>query len=190
MSVFRVKLNSTDQGRLDVHPTSGAQMSPSLQRTMHTAGPNRIYRKLFDGQTFTDCNYWKRYAFPQVPLEQAFIEVVTDDGSVFSDVASENTFPRVYDLAPAAGSVFTDNVINVIGDNGGPALFTQIVNQAAVALKFRLNGLATAVVDLPASATQIFDEGDLAITKIEFSNATGSPGDVQVTVSVKSVCNS
>ncbi|NIQ15933.1 MAG: hypothetical protein GTO02_16525, partial [Candidatus Dadabacteria bacterium] len=87
MSVFKVKLNYPgEQGYLDFNPATaspgflGDQMQPSIQRTMWCTGPNLVYRKLFDGEVFTDCNYWKRFAFPQVPMETAFIEVISDDG--------------------------------------------------------------------------------------------------------------
>ena len=70
-------------------------MQPSIQRTMFVAGPNRIYRELFDGQVFTDCNYWKAFDIAVHP-DTGFIEVLFDDGSVFSDIPSENTFPKVF----------------------------------------------------------------------------------------------
>jgi hypothetical protein len=85
MSVFKVKLTQgigrTAQGYLDPAVVNGA----SIQRTIYAPGPNKINRKLFDGQTFTDVNYWKRFAYPNLAHENAFIEVVTDDGSVWSD---------------------------------------------------------------------------------------------------------
>lgn len=193
MSVFRVKLQHTDnQGQLDLHPTSNEPFTSSYQRTIYVAGPNRTYRKLADGQTFTDCNYWKRFAYPQTTRDQAFIEVVTDDGSVWSDVSSENTYPKVYDLLIDAGTNFTDNVVDIIGDTGGHAVFAQIANQSATAVRVRVNGATDAVFDLGGSETQVFNSGDLSITKLEFLNAVsgGSDADVQVLLSIKSVCNS
>ena len=52
MSVFRVRLTNSRQGRLDVYDN---------QRSAYITGPNRINRKLKDGEIFTDCNYWKRF---------------------------------------------------------------------------------------------------------------------------------
>ncbi|MBM3206896.1 MAG: hypothetical protein FJZ43_04730, partial [Candidatus Staskawiczbacteria bacterium] len=75
MSEFKVKLNNTNQGLMDLK-ADGSQFAESIQRTIYVAGPSKKYRKLFDGDTFTDCNYWKRFAYPQVPLSEAFIEVV------------------------------------------------------------------------------------------------------------------
>lgn len=204
MSVFQVTLNNIDQGTLDLNPSTasrvsggdlsrlGSQMSPSIQRTIYVAGPNHTYRKLNDGDTFTDCNYWKRFAYPQVPLDQAFITVTTDDGSVWSDVADENTFPVVYDFTLVNGDVYADHEADILGDNGGPAVFVQIANNGSTACKVRINGVATAIFDLAGGETQVFNNGDLSITKLEFANTTSGGGTttVQVLASVKSVCNS
>jgi hypothetical protein len=198
MSVFQVTLNNTQQGQMDLNPSTsipmtadlysnlGSQMNPSIQRTIYVAGPNRTYRKLHDGDTFTDCNYWKRFAYPQVPLDQAFITVVTDDGSIYSDIADENTFPVVYTLTVNNGTTYTANVANILADNGGAALFVQIANQGSTAVKVRLNGNANAIFDLAGSETQVFNHGDLSITKLEFANTVsgGSATTIQVLASV------
>src|SRR3954469_4535762 len=96
MSVFSVKLTQgvgrTAQGFLDPSVVSGA----SIQRTIYAPGPNKINRVLFDGQTFTDVNYWKRFAYPNLPHDQAFINVVTDDGSVWNDFSQDNSYPVSY----------------------------------------------------------------------------------------------
>ena len=204
MSVFRVKLQNIAQGYMDLNPSTasaitannhsllGSAFTTSKQRTIYVAGPGRTYRKLFDGDQFTDCNYWKRFAYPQVPLTEAFIEVVTDDGSVWSDVSSENTYPKVYNMLVTQGSDFADNEIDILSDTGGHAVFVQIANQGATAVRVRINGVADAVFDLAASETQVFNSGDLSVTKLEFVNnvSGGSTADVQVLLSVKSVCNS
>lgn len=192
MSVFRVKLNNNIQGNLDIDPTTSAMASTSIQRTIYVAGPNKIYRKLNDGDEFTDCNYWKRFAYPQAAMDQAFIEVVTDDGSIYSTNDSENNYPKVYDLTVVNESTYTENVVDINGDTGGYAVFVQIANQGSTAVKVRLNGVADAIFDLNGSETQVFNNGDLSITKLEFANTVsgGSDTDVQVLVSVKSVCNS
>jgi hypothetical protein len=52
MSVFKVKLNNSRQGLLDVYEN---------QRSAYIMGPNRVNRKLKDGEVFTDCNCpWRR----------------------------------------------------------------------------------------------------------------------------------
>lgn len=204
MSVFRVKLQNIQQGYMDLNPSTassisaldhsqlGSQMNPSLQRTIYVTGPRLSYRKLNDGDTFTDCNYWKRFAYPQVSLQDAFIEVVTDDGSVYSDVAEENTYPKVYNVSVDAGTDFEDNVVDILGDTGGHAIFVQIANQGSTGVRVRLNGVADAVFDLGASETQVFNSGDISVTKLEFLNTVsgGADSDIQVLLSVRSVCNS
>jgi hypothetical protein len=209
MSVFRVKLNNVNQGLLDKNPSTaspgsvtgqglGSQMNPSVQRGVYVMGPNLINRLLIDGSTFTDCNYWKQFAFPAVPYNESFIEVVTDDGGVYSSNDSENVFPKVYNLSIEAGSTYTDedNIADVLADTGGFAIFAQITNKEASMgqdIKMRLNGITDAIMDLPANSTQVFNAGDLSITKFEFDNsesgATG-PVEVQIVLSVRSVCNS
>jgi hypothetical protein len=207
MSVFRVKLNNVNQGQLDLNPSSatagavtgqglGDQMSTSRQRGAYVMGPNRINRLLIDGETFTDCNYWKRFAYPQVPYGEAIVEVVTDDGSVYSDIAAENVYPKVYNVEVVVGTTYTDtaNIVDVAGDTGGYAVFAQITNQEAAGdIRMRINGVSDAVMDLPADSTQVFNAGDLSISKIEFDNsASGAATDVtvQVVLSVRSSCNS
>lgn len=192
MSVFKVKLNNEVQGNLDLNPSTTAEFVTSIQRTIYVTGPNRIYRKLTDGEQFTDCNYWKRFAYPQMPKEQAFIEVVTDDGSIYSDVPEENNFPTVYSFTVSDGSAFGDNVADIVGDYGYPANFVQInsVNPSGGDVRVKLNGLAGAIFDLKAGDTQVFNYGDLAVTKLNFDNSSGSDQDIQIIVSVKSVCNS
>ena len=194
MSVFKVALNNTKQGTLDVTP-GGVQNDPSIQRTVYVMGPNKINRLLTDGEQFTDCNYWKRFAYPQVPLNEAIMEVVSDDGSVYSDVEGENTYPKVYDVTAVGGTTYTDaaNIVDIAGDTGGYAVFTQITNEdSSQDVKMRINGVADAVMDLPANSTQVFNSGDLAITLIEFDDSTSGATDVeiQVVTSIKSVCNS
>ena len=211
MSTFTVTLNNIGQGLLDLDPSTatagattgqglGDQTSPSIQRGVYVMGPNRINRLLIDGDTFTDCNYWKRFAFPQVPLNEAIVVVTTDDGSTYSDVASENTFPVVYDRSIEAADTYGDNEIDVVTDHGGPAVFTQITNQETAGggldIKIGLGGSIgspSAIFDLVAGDTQIFNAGDLSVGLIQFDNSAsgaGGPVAVQVLLSVRSVCSS
>lgn len=189
MSVFQVQLNNIHQGIMDLNPATGGQMSPSLQRTMWVTGPNRSYRELFDGATFTDCNYWKKFCYPQVPLDQAILTCVTDDGSVYSDDPAENTFPRVYTVTVAGGSAYAANVIDVIGNNGNAAVSASIENQSAQAVKVKMNGLATAIFDLAANETKSFNLGDAVISRLEFNNTTSgaTTAIVQVILTIRSV---
>ncbi len=207
MSVFRVKLNNFGQGQLDLDPgtatanvptgqglgvqmgASGSSETSSLQRSVYVTGPKHINRLLKDGDTFTDCNYWKRYAYPVVPYSEAIVEVVTDDGSIYSDIPSENVTAVTYNRTISVGDTYGDNEI----DFGGAATFVQIENQSSEAIKVRLNSATTAIFDLAGDTTQIFNSGDMTITKLEFDHtASGAASDVlvQVIASVRSVCNS
>lgn len=206
MSVFRVNLQTTTQGTLDKDPSTasagavtgmglGTPFTVSKQRQVYVMGPNKTNRLLIDGETFTDCNYWKRFTYPTLPLDQAFIEVVTDDGSYYSDVAGENTVPVVLSKTITAGTTYTDtgNTVDIVTTYGGPALFCQMENlDASDDITVKLNGSATAVMTLAHGDTQIFNSGDLAITSLAFANATSGNGDVavQIILSVRSVCNS
>ena len=192
MSVFQVSLNNINQGQLDLNPSvlviPNTEMSPSIQRTIYVQGPRRIYRKLKDGDTFTDCNYWKRFAFPQISQDQAFITVVSDDGSVYSDIPEENNFPRVYTLNVDDGTTYEDNIVDILLDNGGPAQFVQIQNMAAGgSVKVRINGTANAVFDLDTNNIQQFNYGDISISKLEFHNESGENSIIQTIISVRSV---
>lgn len=180
MSTFRVKLQNVKQGLLDLDPSTyvagasygqlGSAFTTSLQRQIFVAGPGKKYRLLSDGETFSDCNYWKRFAYPQVAYEFAFIEVVTDDGSVYSDIPEENTF--------AAGN--TETLTTTIGDTeidfvttyGGPAMMLIVQNlDGAKTVTGELNSDTDVTFTLTAGQTQIFNYGDLAITKLRLKTS-------------------
>ena len=190
MSEFKVKLNNSKQGLLDVNPSTQSQFSTSIQRTIFVQGPNKQYRKLFDGETFSDCNYWKKFAYPQLPYDEAFIEVLTDDGSVYSEVSSENNYPKVYNLTVEQGTDYSDNVVDIAGDTDSYANFVQITNQGSSSVRVRINGLSGATFELGGSETQVFNAGDLLVTKLNFINnvSGGTAADVQVLCSIKSNC--
>lgn len=190
MSEFRVQLNNSKQGLLDVNPSTQSQFSTSIQRTIFVQGPNKQYRKLFDGETFSDCNYWKKFAYPQLPYDEAFIEVVSDDGSVYSDIPSENNYPKVYNLIVEQGTDYSDNVVDIAGDTGSYANFVQITNQGSSSVRVRLNGLTGATFELGGSETQVFNAGDLLVTKLAFINnvSGGTAAELQVLCSIKSNC--
>ena len=213
MSVFKVQLQNINQGTLDLDPSthplamgSGNQPatygqhgetfgvhnpnsgSASVQRTIFVAGPHGTYRLLKDGEQFSDCNYWKRFAFPQTNRENAFIEVVSDDGSIYSDIPSENVFS-----AGATETItddFADTVIDFVNNHGGPAKFLQVQNlDGAIAIDGELNGDVNVTFRLNAGETQIFNQGDLVITMIRLKADSGTP-NVSWIAGVKSVCNS
>lgn len=178
MSKFRVKLTNGKQGLLDIYDN---------QRSAYIMGPNKVNRKLKDGEVFVDSNYWKRFAYPQVSLEEAFIEVLEDDGTIYSDDVSDNTYPRVYNITAAPGSSFSQNKAEIAKDSGSFALFAQISNKSSTeAVKIRLNGLDSAVLDLDAGSTQTFNPGELTIGLIEIANLDGETSvSVQIIVSIR-----
>lgn len=202
MSVFRVSLNNTNQGRLDIDPSTGVPFTTSVQRSVYVMGPHKTNRLLKDGDTFTDSNYWKRFAYPQVSLDQAIVTVVTDDGSVFSDVETENTYPVTWLPGAAETGVITGGEayddtnmsLDILSTYGGPATFVQLQNvDSSHDITVRLNGSTDAVFTLRRSTTQVFNEGDLSITKIEFDNSASGAGTVNavdVILGVRSVSNS
>ena len=188
MSIFRVNLNNNSQGLLDVNPANGGQFAVSLQRTIYVTGPNHVNKKLIDGELFTGSNYWKRFAYPQIPLNEAFIEVIEDDGSVYSNIVSENTYPKVYNVIIAPNSNYEDNLLDIVTDTKGHAVFVQLNNKSSIDVKIKINGLTTAIFDLASSESQVFNSGDLSITKLEFiSISAGSENAlVQVITSIRS----
>jgi len=187
MSTFRVKLVQGDQSNLDEFAEVNGGVS--LQRQMWATGPNLTFRLLSDGEEFDDCNYWKRYAYPQVPRNEAFIEVVTDDGSPFSDIASENVFIRTYSFTVAQNSAFSANVIDILGDNGNPAIALQI-EVVSNNVSMRINGSSTAVTDIAAGATLSFDAGEISANTLEFSEENDGAATVEVIATIRSKCNS
>lgn len=185
MSVFRVKLNNLASGNMTDNEIS-------FQRSIYVEGPNHTHRSLKHGDVFTDCNYWKRFAYPQVSLVDAFIEVLEDDGSIYADHTSdENTYPKVFDLTIDSGSQFEDNVIDITDEQANAyAIFVQINNKADADLKVKLNGSSSAIFDLAANEAQVFNNKEIIVTKIEFANEDEVNGIVQVITSIKSYCSS
>jgi len=201
MSVFKVKLNQGVQGDLDVNPATGAEFTTSVQRTMYVAGPNGKIREIVDGTTFTDCNYWKQFAVPADSVNDAFIEVLTDDGSVYSSVASENTYPVVANVTLNSGKTLTSSgsVLDIAGSTGNFASFMQLTNAGAVASGnnaiVQLNGSSGAIFVLEAGSTQVFNGGDVSISRVAVAPqfpASGAVGDfnIEALYSVVSQCNS
>jgi len=166
MSVFKVKLTQGNQGALDTSLTN----SVSAQRSMYVPGPHGTFRKLDDGETFSDVNYYKRYAYPQVSLDNAFLEVLTDDGTTWSDTnPNNNVFTKVHTFTVDANDTYEDNALDILSEWGGPAVFTQLI-VSSDEVNCKLNGDSDAIFSL-ATGTQIFDRGDLVLNEIAFDNS-------------------
>jgi hypothetical protein len=191
MSVFRVIVNNNKQGLMDINPSTGRQFNffntpsdPSIQRQIYVSGPNGGIRELSDGDTFTDCNYWKKFAYPNLPEEQAFIVVVTDDGIPWTE-NGDNTYPLVSTGSISAGG--TAAVDYTLSD-GGYAVFAQITNTGSNPMNVAINGAVTATFPLAAGATQVFNKGDFLIGALVLSSALGT--SYQVIASVQTPCKS
>lgn len=175
MSKFKVKIQNNLQNQ-----------EASLQQTIYVAGPKGVRRSLKDGEIFEDCNYWKKFSFPTVPLEESFIEVLEDDGTIYSDIEEENIFPRVYTNVIEAGSSFEENKINIFEDNFGYAKFVQLNSfEGSGDIKVRINGTDEAIFNLDSGNTQQFNYGDIIITKLEFKNEGNTSATIQTILSVK-----
>jgi hypothetical protein len=208
MSVFTVKLNQGAQGALDKDPSTmtadhlGTPMATSLQRQVYVMGPRKINRLLKDGDTFTDCNYWKKFAYPQCSLENAIVECTSDDGSTYVEGGAVGTAPIVVtDSLTSLTHCHIDfiagtktsalGVTTALSSSGSAATFCQIENLEAAGtfVQVTLNG-SQATFSLDGGNSQIFNVGDLAITSLILSAASGVTADVQVIAAVASECNS
>ena len=179
MSTFKVNLGQGVQGDLDTSQTAGV----SAQRSIYCIGPNGVNRKLNDGATFVDSNYWKRYAYPAVSRDLAFIETLTDDGYTYSDFfREENVFSKVITRTIAAAETYTDAncQIDFVALYGGPAIFTQIT-VTGDEVNIRLNGDSDATMSL-ATGTQIFDKGEVTLNSIAFDNSESGAATATVVV--------
>lgn len=201
MSTFTVELGAGVQGDMDAHWTTvpgdaadsnPPEANPSLQRQVYVMGPNHVNRLLRDGETFTDCNYWKRFAPVNATtnpggcaVEEAFIEITSDDGSVWSDVEAENTFPVGTGWTLAAG---VPQTVDYMAMYGSYATSATIKNTGANPMVMTLNGIAGATLTIANGDTQVFNSGDLQITSIELVSAVGSTSEILA--AVKSRCTS
>lgn len=198
MSVFTVDLNNSQQGRLDIDPSTntsttygqvGTPFATSKQRQIWVAGPNGRYRLLKDGDTFTDCNYWKQFAYPQTTLEKAFITVTTDDGSVYSDNPDENTF--TVGATVTLSTSLADTVVDFVTTHGGPARFLSVQNLAGTSINVvgELNGDTNVTFTIAQGETMMFNQGDMMITMLRLKSASGTPTASYI-ASIASTCNS
>lgn len=174
------------------YTSGGTWNTVSIQRTMDAPGPNKTRRILADGELFTDCNYWKRFTYPTVPYHQAFIDLVEDDGSVYVD-GEVSAYGRVHTLTVENDTTYTDdgNELDILDTYGSYAKFVQIT-VTGEDVTCRLNGNSSANLPISANTTQIFNQGDLPVSKLQFDNSVsgGSTATVVILVSIASTCNS
>lgn len=209
MSVFTVKLNQGAQGALDKDPSTmtadhlGTPMARSLQRQVYVMGPRKINRLLKDGDTFTDCNYWKKFAYPQCSLENAIVECTTDDGSTYVEGGAVGTAPVIVVDYLTPGTYCTIDfvagtkrsalgVTTALPSSGSAATFCQIENLESAGTQPVMVSLndSVATFTLTGGTSQIFNAGDLSVTKLVLTASSGTTADIQVIAAVASECNS
>lgn len=185
MSTFQVRQVSTNLGSGYVTDTALVN-GASIQKTIFVTGPNLTFRQLDDGTQFDSTNYWKRFApiseGGDLPDNQAFITIISDDGTPYSDTNPDaNKFARVVDLTVSAGTTFSlaANQIDILADFGGVSMFTQIVTDEIITV--RLNSSSSADLDVPVG-TLVFDNGDLPLTSLAFDNSASGATDATVQV--------
>lgn len=177
MSVFKVKLRNQVQGTLGTGVTAGGL---SLGANISVTGPDGVTHRYNDGDTFTASNWWKQFAEGVTDYSRSFLQILTDDNSVF--VAGQpSIIPYSWDNLAVANGVSYTITADIATAIGGPADYIQVT--PTVAMKMKINGNANAIIDLPANATQIFNPGDLQATILAFANATGTDGTVDIFVS-------
>jgi hypothetical protein len=198
MSKFQVQLKSAVEGTMDtaveVVETSGyADYNASLQRQAYIMGPKRINRLMVDGEVFDDCNYFKRFCPYNATTNPqgcdpvaAILVCLLDDGSPYSDVPAEQTFAYSTAVAAAVSPLWA-TVADFATLYGSYAVSAIITNTGAAVVTVRINGSAS--FTLAAGATQVFDFGDVVISKIEAKSVAGGES-VTVFAGVKSVSNS
>ena len=190
MSVFKVVLNTPAQGTMDINPITGLQSATSAQRTVYVTGPNLVTRKLVDGATFTDCNYYKRFCTPVATAEAAFLQCTVDDGSVYDNVLKAGVASVADTVTVLPSTTYTDaanivdlSVLNGVAQTGAYATYLEVSSDFAVTLK--INGGAGAVFSLGAGDTEIFAPNG-AYTSVAFANASSAnTATVQVNAIVK-----
>lgn len=216
MSVFRVKLTQGLQGNMEVAAgyadlvANSAGANFSEQRTLYVMGPKKMNRLLADGATFTDCNYWKRFVSvanggDAASPEAAFLEIVTDDGSIWSDDTQETTTIAqiTYTTQAAyANSTWTcpigvatsgTGAYDILANLGGYASFI-IMTNGAQATKLNLNSAGTVaaptagtVLDIASSGTITLSADDILVGRLALQ---GTSTTVYLVIGVKAQANS
>jgi hypothetical protein len=227
MSLFRVQLNNTMQGRLDQNVYTRAQVgynaegagsyqsetyapaasfvasetqpitgAGSLQRTVWLTGPNNVKRELHDGDSFTDCNYYKRYCYPyclgrtdQERLQNAILVCDYDDGSTWIDGSGDvHAYGGKGHSLPTPVSVLLTAASPTLtipsGSYANFVLMTNISPSSGAAF-ISLNG-GQATVTLDSGVTMTFDKSEICITSITVTGISGGSEAVEVLYSVDS----
>jgi len=168
MSTFQVILT-----KLNRNTISGDALG---QRTVNLPTPEGPHKTFKDREIIEGPNYWKRYCSPSMPHGEAFLVILEDDGTIYSDNDSENTYPFIVSKKVAPGSSYEDegNEINLMKEQGTFATFALIRNKnASQEINIKINGSKNAILELDGNDEISFDKGDLPISKLNFDNSEG-----------------
>ena len=188
MSLFKVQLNNSVQGKLDINPQTGLQFDPSIQRTAYITSCSGKIMEMADGTQFYGSNYYKQFVAEPTGTateETSFLEILEDDGSVYV-VGETANIPIVSSVTTVTTSYVT--AVDYLTNYNGVANFVQITNNGASAVNVKLNGSTAAVFSLDSSSTQVFNNGDIQVSTIALSAATAAAASVQIIAGVHIPC--
>jgi hypothetical protein len=137
--------------------------SNNTQAEIIVEGPTGIKRVLSPGESFTGSNFYKRWvAANMLTLDE-------DDGSTWidGDPASGKVL-RTSNVVIGGASGFDDNELDYEALIGGPASFVQITCVSGT-VTVRINEDSNTDMVIEADVTQTFQQGDLFVSKIQFS---------------------
>ena len=188
MSLFKVQLNNTVQGKLDINPQTGLQFDPSIQRTAYITSCSGKIMEMADGTQFYGSNYYKQFVASPIGTateETSFLEIIEDDGGVCI-----NNEPYSIPVVSSVTTVTTSFVtaVDYLTNYNGVANFVQITNNGADSVNIKLNGSTAAVFSLDKSSTQVFNNGDIQVSAIAFSAASAASASIQIIAGIHVGC--
>jgi hypothetical protein len=169
MSTFQVMLARFERGTTSAE--AFGQQSVSLPTPQGQGDRTFKDREVFEGS-----NYWKRYCAPSMPQKDAFLVIIEDDGTIYSEEDSENNQPFIVTKKIAVGSSYDDegNEIDLMKEQGTFATFVLIRNKnSSQEVNVKINGSKNAILELDGNDEISFDKGDIPISKLNFDNSDG-----------------
>jgi len=143
-------------------------------------GPDGSKVKIGAREEFEASNYFKRYTSEYLDDGEAFLALVTDDGTPWSKCPIPN-FIKAWEFTVATCDEFTDHQYDFALSTmlGGNARFVQItVDDQPV--EARINSNADSVFRIDADSVQIFNTDELLVEIIEFKGSSLASGDAKV----------
>ena len=135
-------------------------------------------------ETFVGSNYYKRFTYDgmiadgvdaTVAANEAILVTTVDDGLPFSETLTAPNNPRVYHTTVTGGAA---EELDFLTDLGGPAEFMTVETDGD--LSVYLNGDTDARIDIDASSSYSFTNGELLINTITITNRTSGAGSTTV----------